>query len=623
MPTFAQQQRVPSKKFGAQDKSVTNARVISRPLTRTGTASTKRGQSKDHFNIHHDHDHSSTGNGRNDIVVFSHESFEQKSRTDDKLRLNQVKSARRKHVQDMQKEKVKVIVSKFRKQTESGSIRPTPKQPVVPNFAPDDVDDLSLEAWNHLFRIQALKRQSIKERRTALRRETRLHTSHQSDGDFLVTENSIKRMKKGASNGELSERNSRSNSFPSSNNSSTFRPNFSASKAPKNVQRDTYWAEWLLQATQFLNHHSADEAGRQETSQDFEHASLMLRQVYGQTAACTVRQRLQELSEMASVTTFSKNCRICFCEFHPNSTTDCQAPMTNCPHTTMCQSCALEYVRIRIRDAEVMPWIPCADEKCKVPIHAKDICSYPGMTAYELYKLSATLLTKYLARSDNWAPCANEKCSFGFVCAESGMQKCRACGRQQMVTRKPRAVSGSASSSSAARGNSSSQNLDPVFQQMIQQGTMRPCPKCGELTIKEYGICNVIECARCGIWWNWRTRETGQSSTDLKNKARTAGTLWEGGELAYQLELERNNPEEFKRFLSRNGIVYNPNYVRGAGWMQRTYTYTYKQKYTHDWIYWWNSFSNNENKRVINEWMNEFMWLNKTQRQTSGCLNVE
>ncbi|CAF4296214.1 unnamed protein product, partial [Adineta steineri] len=77
-------------------------------------------------------------------------------------------------------------------------------------------------------------------------------------------------------------------------------------------------------------------------------------------------------------------------------------------------------------------------------------------------------------------------------------------------------------------------------------------------TLKEKGLCNVIECAKCGVWWNWRTREQGHSEKDLKQKARMNGTLWEP-------DLERRNPEEFKALLERNGIKYNPNYVRG-GW---------------------------------------------------------
>ena len=36
------------------------------------------------------------------------------------------------------------------------------------------------------------------------------------------------------------------------------------------------------------------------------------------------------------------------------------------------------------------------------------------------------------------------------------------------------------------------------------------------------------------------------------------------GELQYQQQLERQNPSEFKALLERNGIKYNPNYVRGG-----------------------------------------------------------
>jgi hypothetical protein len=46
---------------------------------------------------------------------------------------------------------------------------------------------------------------------------------------------------------------------------------------------------------------------------------------------------------------------------------------------------------------------------------------------------------------------------------------------------------------------------------MVAEGTLRPCPKCALLTMKEYGICNVIVCERCSIWWNWTSNETGNS----------------------------------------------------------------------------------------------------------------
>jgi hypothetical protein len=49
--------------------------------------------------------------------------------------------------------------------------------------------------------------------------------------------------------------------------------------------------------------------------------------------------------------------------------------------------------------------------------------------------------------------------------------------------------------------------------------------------MKEKGICNVLQCAKCSVWWNWSTNETGKDAATLKNKARMTGTLWEHGEL--------------------------------------------------------------------------------------------
>jgi len=94
---------------------------------------------------------------------------------------------------------------------------------------------------------------------------------------------------------------------------------------------------------------------------------------------------------------------------------------------------------------------------------------------------------------------------------------------------------------------------------------MRRCPKCEFPTLKDKGICNVIQCSSCSIWWNWASRVTGNTSAELKNRARRDGTLWQPGELDYQRRLERENLPEFIALLARNGIKYDPNYRRGTG----------------------------------------------------------
>jgi len=82
--------------------------------------------------------------------------------------------------------------------------------------------------------------------------------------------------------------------------------------------------------------------------------------------------------------------------------------------------------------------------------------------------------------------------------------------------------------------------------------------------MKDYGICNVIQCSKCDVWWNWVNRDTSNSQRDLKLRAKRQGTLWGAGELAYQQRLQQTDPEAFKRLLESNGIKYDPRYRRGA-----------------------------------------------------------
>jgi hypothetical protein len=107
-------------------------------------------------------------------------------------------------------------------------------------------------------------------------------------------------------------------------------------------------------------------------------------------------------------------------------------------------------------------------------------------------------------------------------------------------------------------------DLAPEFKEMIKAGTMRECPVCKQLTTRERGICNIINCVKCQIFWNWRDKSTGKDEATLKAQARAKGSLWEDGELLWQQQLEQRDPEAFKQLLERNGIKYNPHYRRGT-----------------------------------------------------------
>lgn len=172
-----------------------------------------------------------------------------------------------------------------------------------------------------------------------------------------------------------------------------------------------------------------------------------------------------------------------------------------------------------------------------------------------LQRFCIAYLSKLVVRFPEWTPCCGaddrgDPCPFGFLVDESlegTTSACELCGLFQDVERQHEAA-----------------EEDEGLCKMLAEGTMRKCPKCDLITMKEFGVCNVIQCEKCSIWWNWRTRETGRNSRELKQKARMSGTLWEPGELDYQSTLERSDPEAFKTLLERNGVTYDPNYRRGT-----------------------------------------------------------
>ncbi|CAF3388288.1 unnamed protein product [Rotaria socialis] len=236
-------------------------------------------------------------------------------------------------------------------------------------------------------------------------------------------------------------------------------------------------------------------------------------------------------------------CQICYDQEEPVIT------MNACGHRVICPDDFHQYLSTRIRDSDLLPWIPCPAEVCSVPCDAKNIIEDGRLTHAELLSFITTYMLKKLSRNENFITCIQCQQGGFLQFGEPRKQEvtCQICNIKQTIEK------------------GTDGDLDITFKQMIQSGHIRECPTCRLLTLKEKGLCNVIECAKCGIWWNWRTREQGHNGKDLKQRARTNGTLWEPGELWYQQDLERNNPAEFKALLERNGIKYDPHYVRG-GW---------------------------------------------------------
>ena len=165
----------------------------------------------------------------------------------------------------------------------------------------------------------------------------------------------------------------------------------------------------------------------------------------------------------------------------------------------------------------------------------------------DIYHFASVFIIKHLRRNSNWVDCTTTSCDFGWLWDPNWKSKkqrktCKACGKTQDIKKR---------------------EVDDEFGELFKNGTMRKCPKCEWPTMKDKGMCNIMQCARCSIYWNWRTRETANNSKDLKNRARNRATLWEPGELQYQQKLERENLPEFIALLAKNGIKYDPNYNRG------------------------------------------------------------
>ena len=230
-------------------------------------------------------------------------------------------------------------------------------------------------------------------------------------------------------------------------------------------------------------------------------------------------------------------CSVCFCDFDAETK---PVQVAACGHTSCCQTCFARYVSLKLQCGDVTPWLQCPAPNCTADLSPSEILESSGCSAAEVVSLPVVWLSTQVVRNPEWSPCSNsnsnnsnpnnsdahsstKKCGFGFLVNqrnEGTRQQCRLCGLEQPVKRKR-------------------EEPDEEMQAMMREGKLRDCPKCKMLTLKEYGICNVIHCHGCSVWWNWRTRETGRSSQELKDRARRTGSLWEAGELAFQQKLQQ------------------------------------------------------------------------------------
>eukprot|EP00479_Gromia_sphaerica_P008383 TRINITY_DN3156_c0_g1_i1.p1 TRINITY_DN3156_c0_g1~~TRINITY_DN3156_c0_g1_i1.p1 ORF type:complete len:255 (-),score=36.38 TRINITY_DN3156_c0_g1_i1:209-973(-) len=193
------------------------------------------------------------------------------------------------------------------------------------------------------------------------------------------------------------------------------------------------------------------------------------------------------------------HCQVCFLDFDEDVFV---VTMENCTHAMICTDCFENYVKIKVRDKEIMPWLICADEKCKIPVSIPDLLN--NISTSHLVDFAHTYLQKTMVRAGNWVECSKDECDFGFLAQMPSSKRrktCKACGTKQVV-----------------RLEAATDKLDDGFQKMVKEGVIRLCPTCKHPAMKDYGMCNIMECGKCGVWWNWKTYATGKSYSSLKNE---------------------------------------------------------------------------------------------------------
>eukprot|EP01094_Clydonella_sp_ATCC50884_P022910 TRINITY_DN536_c0_g1_i1.p1 TRINITY_DN536_c0_g1~~TRINITY_DN536_c0_g1_i1.p1 ORF type:complete len:455 (+),score=152.18 TRINITY_DN536_c0_g1_i1:116-1366(+) len=220
--------------------------------------------------------------------------------------------------------------------------------------------------------------------------------------------------------------------------------------------------------------------------------------------------------------------------------------MQNCGHEPSCRECLGDYMKQRIESGELTPWVLCPQADCCAMVHPEEVAV--ELSTADLLRFAIGFMRKHLSRELGWVECSTEECLHGVL----------------LYTRTHAHVEEEGTLCPACGTAFAAQQQDDEIQQLVQAGTLRPCPVCEHLTVKDRGMCNVMQCGRCGIWWNWRSREHGRDGRQLKQRSRQNGTMWEPGELEYQRNLERNHPDQFKELLARNGIKYDPSYKRGT-----------------------------------------------------------
>jgi hypothetical protein len=65
-----------------------------------------------------------------------------------------------------------------------------------------------------------------------------------------------------------------------------------------------------------------------------------------------------------------------------------------------------DYLSIRIRDGDLIPWIACPADDCSIPCHPHNITDDGGLTSAELLRFICVYMLKMLSRNENFISCS-------------------------------------------------------------------------------------------------------------------------------------------------------------------------------------------------------------------------
>ena len=192
------------------------------------------------------------------------------------------------------------------------------------------------------------------------------------------------------------------------------------------------------------------------------------------------------------------------CESCTDIINDNNRVLLNC-HGNVCYNCFKQWITIKIKDNDIMNGIKCPGSECPyiIPLYIY-FDKKLNMTLDLLYQFCIHYCGNQLKRNENFVFCQNtKKCQFGFLLKWTDNEIDRKCEYCQYLNKKIK--------------RKDAGKLTGYFADMEQSGEVKRCPVCKHPHMKDYGLCNVLKCGNCMIWWNWKTYEYDKSQKALKS----------------------------------------------------------------------------------------------------------